>query len=52
MPETARAGRRLVPLREHHLPEMLRIFNEHVADGFAAYPQDPIGVEAMRSLLS
>jgi len=31
---------------------MLRIFNEHVADGFAAYPQDPIGVEAMRSLLS
>ncbi len=31
---------------------MCRIFNEHVAGGFAAYPETPASEEAMRFLLS
>ncbi len=31
---------------------MCRIFNEHVAEGFAAYPETPVSEEAIRFLLS
>lgn len=34
-------GYRLVPLVEEDAAAALRIFNEHVANGFAAYPEDP-----------
>ena len=42
---------RLVPLTERHVPEMRRIFNHHVANGFAAYPEKPLSEKAIVSLL-
>jgi L-amino acid N-acyltransferase YncA len=52
MPRRLGGSRRLVPLEERHVAGMCRIFNEHVADGFAAYPETAVSEEAMRSLLS
>jgi len=51
MSEADRVSRRLVPLEERHVAEMTRIFNEHVADGFAAYPEKSLTEEAIASLL-
>jgi len=52
MPRRPGGCRRLVPLAESHVSEMRRIFNEHIAEGFAAYPEDPVSEEAMHTLLS
>ena len=52
MSETDRAPYRLVPLEDRHVAGMTRIFNEHVASGFAAYPEEPVGEDAMRALLA
>ena len=30
---------------------MLRIFNRHIAEGFAAYPEEPVGEETIADLL-
>jgi len=51
MPRRPGDHRRLVPLEESHFPEMRRIFNEHVAEGFAAYPEEPLSEEETQSLL-
>lgn len=37
-----RGGYRLVPFVEEDAAEALRIFNEHVASGLAAYPEEPV----------
>jgi L-amino acid N-acyltransferase YncA len=50
-PDEATADYRLVPLAEEHCAEMLRIFNHHVAEGFAAYPEAPLSEEAVAALL-
>ena len=42
---------RLTKLTERHVPGMLAIFNHHVAEGFAAYPEEPLTEEEIRSLL-
>jgi L-amino acid N-acyltransferase YncA len=52
MTERHHADYRLVPLSEHHVAAMLRIFNQHVAEGFAAYPEEPVSEEIMHNLLS
>ena len=51
MSESDRVSYRLVPLEEHHVTGMLRIFNRHVAEGFAAYPEQPVGEETIAALL-
>jgi L-amino acid N-acyltransferase YncA len=50
-PDGATADYRLVPLAEEHCAQMLRIFNHHVAEGFAAYPEAPLSEEAVAALL-
>ena len=42
---------RLTELTELHVPGMLRIFNHHVAEGFAAYAEEPLSEEGIRLLL-
>jgi len=50
-PDGTPADYRLVPLTERHAPQMLRIFDHHVLNGFAAYPETPLSEEAMHGLL-
>ncbi|MFC2078235.1 GNAT family N-acetyltransferase [Candidatus Bipolaricaulota bacterium] len=46
---------RLVPLTEEHAGPAREIFNRHVADGFAAYPEEPVSesfiIELARSAI-
>jgi L-amino acid N-acyltransferase YncA len=42
---------RLVRLTDRHTAQMLRIFNHYVAEGFAAYPEQPVTEDAMEALL-
>ena len=42
---------RLAPLTGRHVLEMLRIFNDHVAEGFAAYPEEPLSERAVATFL-
>jgi len=41
---------RLVSLGERHVSSMLRIFNDCVADGFAADPEKPLSEEEMADI--
>jgi len=43
--------RKLVRLTDRHVGGMLRIFNRHIAEGFAAYPEEPVGEETIAALL-
>ena len=45
------AGCRLVPLAEEQTGAVLRIFNRHVTDGFAAYPEEPVSEAFIARLL-
>jgi len=51
MPETGRPAYQLVRLDERHIEGMVRVFNLHIADGFAAYPEEFTNADAMRSYL-
>jgi len=44
-------GVRLAPLVEEHAAEALRVFNEHVTSGFAAYPEEPVPEAVIVGLL-
>ena len=44
-------GYGLVPLTEKDASAILRIFNEHVADGFAAYPEEHVTGDFIDGLL-
>lgn len=44
-------GHRLVPLHEEDAASALRIFNEHVSSGFAAYAEEPLPESFILSLL-
>jgi len=42
---------RLVRLADRHAAGMLRVLNRHIAEGFAAYPDEPVGEETIAALL-
>jgi L-amino acid N-acyltransferase YncA len=44
-------GVRLVPLTEDDVGAVLRIFNRHVSEGFAAYPEEPVSEGFVAELL-
>jgi L-amino acid N-acyltransferase YncA len=46
-----RPGRRLVPLTRAHATDALRVFNDHVTSGFAAYPEAPVSEGFIDELL-
>lgn len=51
MTADARSGYRVVPLTREHAADILRIFNEHVVGGFAAYPETPVSEAFVDGLL-
>jgi len=44
-------GYAVEPLQRADAGGMLEIFNHYIADGFAAYPEEPLALDAMQHLL-
>jgi len=51
MSDPRRTPAQLVPLTDHHVAGMLSIFNRHIAEGFAAYPDTPVNEDTIAALL-
>ncbi len=51
MDDANRADFQFVRLTDRHVDGMLSIFNRHIAEGFAAYPEQVVSEDVMKNLL-